>query len=222
MGSGPTAKLPDWPRVLVVVAHPDDESFGLGAVIDAFATAGCAVDVLCFTHGEASTLGAAPDLAATRADELRRAADVLGVRRALLRNHPDGALGSVDPGLLDEDVATTAHESGSTGLLAFDSSGITGHPDHVAATAAAQRVGGALGLPVLGWTLDEAVARRLRDETDAPFVGHPSEGVDLRVDVDRTRQHEAISCHASQAVPDSVLWRRLALQGSRESLRWLH
>ena len=24
-------KLPAWPRVLVAIAHPDDESFGLGA-----------------------------------------------------------------------------------------------------------------------------------------------------------------------------------------------
>ena len=59
-------------RLLHVHAHPDDESFGLGAVIDGFIQAGAEVEVLCFTQGEASTLGAAPDLALTRAEELTR------------------------------------------------------------------------------------------------------------------------------------------------------
>lgn len=48
--------LPTWERVLAVVAHPDDEPFGIGAVLDAFACTGSAVSVLCLTHGEASTL----------------------------------------------------------------------------------------------------------------------------------------------------------------------
>jgi hypothetical protein len=46
--------------VLAVYAHPDDETFGLGAALGAFVDAGTAVGGLCLTHGEASTLGAAP------------------------------------------------------------------------------------------------------------------------------------------------------------------
>ena len=52
----PGRQLPAWASVLAVVAHPDDESFGLGAVIDRLAAGGAAVHVLCYTHGEASTL----------------------------------------------------------------------------------------------------------------------------------------------------------------------
>jgi hypothetical protein len=40
----------------VVVAHPDDESFGLGAIISQMTATGAAVHILCYTHGEASTL----------------------------------------------------------------------------------------------------------------------------------------------------------------------
>jgi LmbE family N-acetylglucosaminyl deacetylase len=36
---------------LAVVAHPDDESFGLGAVLSAFIDSGTRVSVLCFTRG---------------------------------------------------------------------------------------------------------------------------------------------------------------------------
>ena len=41
-------------EVLAVVAHPDDESFGLGAVLAALGANGAETRVLCFTHGEAT------------------------------------------------------------------------------------------------------------------------------------------------------------------------
>ncbi|HJE52330.1 MAG TPA: PIG-L family deacetylase, partial [Tessaracoccus flavescens] len=86
--------LPSWNRVLVVVAHPDDESFGLGAVISSFVDGGASVHVTCLTAGEASTLGAAPDLAAIREAELAAAASRLGCDGTTLHHHPDGGLAS--------------------------------------------------------------------------------------------------------------------------------
>jgi N-acetylglucosamine malate deacetylase 2 len=56
LAARPGRELPAWRRVLAVVAHPDDETFGLGAVIDSLTSAGSAVHVLCFTRGEASTI----------------------------------------------------------------------------------------------------------------------------------------------------------------------
>lgn len=217
----PSPSLPPWRRVLVVVAHPDDESFGLGAVIDRFIDGGAEVEVLCFTQGEASTLGAAPDLAATRADELTRAAHALGARAAHLRHHPDGGLAALPPDQLDVDVTRSVHDLDADGFLVFDTTGITGHPDHTAASESALRVAARLDLPVLAWTLSQPVALRLREETGAPFLGRDPDDIDLVVTVDRARQHEAITCHASQALPTSVLWRRLELLGDQEYLHWL-
>lgn len=48
--------LPGWARVLVMVAHPDDETFGLGGLVHELASGGAAVHVLCYAHGEASAL----------------------------------------------------------------------------------------------------------------------------------------------------------------------
>src|SRR5450759_2865211 len=76
--------LPAWTSVLAVVAHPDDESFGLGALLDAFARSGAGVEVLCLTHGEASTLHGAPgDLASLRGTELAAASPTVATQVAV-------------------------------------------------------------------------------------------------------------------------------------------
>ncbi len=209
--------LPPWARVLAVIAHPDDESFGLGAVIDRFVVAGTRVDVLCFTHGEASTLGGEQDLCVVRAAELRSAGHELGIQEVRLLGHPDGGLESVDPAVLADQVSAMAIETHAQGLLVFDSTGVTSHPDHVAATTAARRAGAALGIGVLAWTLPAAVAEAL----GSPFVGRPEDEIDVVLAVDRSRQRRAITCHPSQAVPGSALWNRLELLGDREHLRWI-
>ena len=148
-----TTTLPAWRSVLVVVAHPDDESFGLGAVIDAFVRGGSRVRVLCLTRGEASTVhGVGGDLSALRATELRLAAAELGADTAVLKDHPDGHL-RPDSAQVVREIEDEAVASYADGLLVFDSSGVTGHLDHVAATAAAVHAATDLGLPVLAWTL---------------------------------------------------------------------
>ena len=84
--------LPAWPRVLVAVAHPDDEAFGLGAVIDRMAASGSALHILCFTRGEASTLNqTGADLRREREHELRQASKELGAATCRLFDYPDGA-----------------------------------------------------------------------------------------------------------------------------------
>ncbi len=117
----PTGTLPGWSSVLAVVAHPDDESFGLGAILDSFSRGGSQVAVLCLTHGEASTLGPAGDLGRLRAAELQNAAKELGVDSAVLLDHPDGALADVDLTMLTGDVLAQIKAAGADGLLAFDS-----------------------------------------------------------------------------------------------------
>ena len=185
-----------WASVLAVVAHPDDESFGLGAILDAFISAGIKVELLCLTHGEASTLHGAPgDLATLRGAELASAAGVLGVAHTRLHDHPDGALSVVSRTKLAVEVVSAAASCDPDGLLVFDTAGVTGHPDHMAATAAGLLAAEMLNLPVLGWTLPQAVAAQLNKELDASFVGHPDQEIDLRVTVDRARQRLASQAH---------------------------
>jgi LmbE family N-acetylglucosaminyl deacetylase len=208
--------------VLAVVAHPDDESFGLGAVLSTFAGLGIETRALCFTHGEASTLGATGlELTVVRAAELTAAAAVLGIRSLRLLSYPDGALSEAPLEELSSEVESSAAADPIDCLLTFDEGGITGHPDHRRATDAALEAGDCLGVPVLAWCLPNSIAVVLNGEFGTSFLGREPSEIDLEIEVDRTLQHEAISCHASQSTDNLVLWRRLALQGSAESLRWL-
>jgi LmbE family N-acetylglucosaminyl deacetylase len=212
--------LPRAREVLAVCAHPDDESFGLGAVLAAFSQQGTRVRVLCFTHGEASTLGQTHRcLGQARAEEFRAAAEVLGVHRAELLSYPDGRLGDVSPGELAGLAADAV--AGADLLLVFDQGGITGHPDHCRATEAAITAGTACRVPVLAWALPKEVAIQLNTEFGTGFMGRVFSDLDVVIEVDRVRQRAAIACHASQSSGNPVLWRRLALLGEREHLRWL-
>ncbi|MGD9997792.1 MAG: PIG-L deacetylase family protein [Ilumatobacteraceae bacterium] len=207
--------------VLAVCAHPDDESFGLGAIVSTLSEGGVTTGVVCLTHGEASTLGMTADLGAVRATELDDAARALGASRTWLRTHPDGMLASIPLDVLCADVEECATLARADCFLVFDDGGITGHPDHQRATDAALRVAERLGLPVIAWTVALDVAAALNHEFGAHFVGREPREVDLVLEVDRAAQLRAIACHASQSADNPVLWRRLALQGDHESLRWL-
>lgn len=200
-------------RVLAVVAHPDDESFGLGAVIASMTRGGAAVSLLCFTHGEASTIGAADDLGAIRAAELRAAGDRLGIEQTWLLDYADGALSSVAGDALEAEIERRI--GAADALLVFEPGGVTSHPDHRAVTAAARRVADRRRLATVEWGLGPDVAAQL----GPPFVAMAPEGDVRRIVVDRTRQLEAIACHRSQLDDDPVVCRRLAVQGDVEHVR---
>ncbi len=213
-------ELPDVKRILAIVAHPDDETFGLGAVISTFVDAGTAVGVLAFTRGEASTLaGSETDLATLREQEFRAATAVLGIEPAAMYHYPDGELSNV---LLDELVSTVrAHAEEAELVLVFDEGGITGHPDHQRVTEAVLEWALTSEVPVLAWTVPDEVARRLNHEFGAGFIGRSKGSIDIELLVDRARQFRAIACHRSQSVGNDVLRRRLELQNNGEWLRYL-
>ena len=214
--------LPGGSPVLAVCAHPDDESFGLGAALAAFTERGTPTAVLCLTHGAASSLGTSHgDLHQIRAAELAAAAAELGVGDVELLDYPDGALTRQPADLLSGHVEQAARRAKAGSLLVFDKGGITGHPDHQQATRAARLYARRAALPVLAWAVEQHVAAALNAEFGTSFAGRPTGQIDCTIEADRQRQLSAIACHASQTHDNPVLWRRLELQGNREVFRWL-
>src|SRR6478735_2804189 len=82
--------------MLVVVAHPDDETFGTGSLIAHEAARGVEVVVCCATRGEAGEapqwLADGQDLGAVREQELRAAAAALGVTRVVVLEFGDSGM----------------------------------------------------------------------------------------------------------------------------------
>ncbi|GHG00076.1 PIG-L domain-containing protein [Streptomyces albogriseolus] len=121
--------------LLVVVAHPDDESLHCGGLLHRTTRrGGVAVTVTLTRGGAGRTLGMCTEdeLAAVREEELRRATEVLGVASAEVYDLPDGGLVDHEPEgtalVLDALRRWTPRR-----VVAFPPNGMNGHPDHRAA-----------------------------------------------------------------------------------------
>src|SRR5258706_15920885 len=103
------------PRLMAVLAHPDDESLGVGGTLAKYASEGVDVFLLTATRGDGGRYrGHRPGddqhpgpvaLANIRETELRAAASVLGVRDVSLLDYRDGHLDRANPREVIADVA---------------------------------------------------------------------------------------------------------------------
>jgi LmbE family N-acetylglucosaminyl deacetylase len=136
-------------RLLAVLAHPDDESFGPGGTLALYAQRGDEVTLICATRGEVGSLpaemeGKVDDIAALREHELRCAAEILGLKDVIFLGYRDSGMpGSSDnqhPNALCaapvEEVAEKIEEHIRSikpqVIITFDPIGGYHHPDHIA------------------------------------------------------------------------------------------
>lgn len=79
-------------RVLIVVAHPDDTEYGTSAAVSAWTRRGIEVAYLLLTAGEAGMQRAPEEAGPLRAEEQRRACEIVGADRLTILDFPDGML----------------------------------------------------------------------------------------------------------------------------------
>src|SRR5689334_19745087 len=90
-------------RLMAVLAHPDDESLGIGGTLAAYAARGVETYVVTATRGERGRYFADAhrpsdaEVGRVREAELRAAAQALGVREVVLLDYIDGELDRADP-----------------------------------------------------------------------------------------------------------------------------
>jgi LmbE family N-acetylglucosaminyl deacetylase len=129
-------------RLMAVLAHPDDESLGVGGTLAKYASEGVDVFLLTATRGDGGQYRGhrAGDpqhpgplaLAALRETELRAAASVLGVREVSLLDYHDQHLDRADPRQAVADIATHLRRVRPDVVVTFGPDGAYGHPDHIA------------------------------------------------------------------------------------------
>ncbi|KAK0547505.1 N-acetylglucosaminyl-phosphatidylinositol de-N-acetylase [Tilletia horrida] len=122
---------PGFRNVLVLTAHPDDETMFFGPVILHLIAAGIQVHGLCLSTGNADGLGR------IREDELRRAYSVLGVppSRVTIVDNPllqDGMSVDWDPHLVLSHTFEVSLAHNVDSILTFDSAGVSKHANHIA------------------------------------------------------------------------------------------
>ncbi len=139
-------------RILISLAHPDDESFGLGGMIAKYVKSGTQVDYLCATNGDVGMID--PELlegyespAALRIAELDCASEILGFTNVVKLGYKDsGMMGTADnedptclwsvhthtPEAVVRRVVETIRELKPQVVITFNKYGGYGHPDHIA------------------------------------------------------------------------------------------
>jgi LmbE family N-acetylglucosaminyl deacetylase len=181
-------------QLLMVAAHPDDETLGSGGFLRAVRAAGGRVRLVVATDGEAAFPGAGAEqraaLARTRRTELDRALDELDlagidVHRLEL---PDSGLAGVEAGLVEQLRPLAADADVCLAPWTDDP-----HPDHAAAGRAALAAAPAgahrFGYPIWTWPWGDPQDPRL------PW----QHAVEHRLDpASREAKRRAIGCHASQ------------------------
>ena len=133
---------------LAVLAHPDDETFGIGGTLALYAGRGDDVYLVCATRGEVGTVD--PEhmrnyrsIAELREAELRCAAEHLGLKGVFFLDYRDSGMpGSADNKHPDAQVAHSVDEVAGKvvkymrelkpdAVLTFDPIGGYRHPDHI-------------------------------------------------------------------------------------------
>ncbi len=136
-------------RLLLSLAHPDDESFGAGALIARYVAEGVDVYLICTTNGDVGTV--APEMlngyrsvAELRLAELDCASEKLGFKKVFKLGYKDSGMmnsaTSNDPACLwqapREQVARriieVIREIRPQVVITFNRYGGYGHPDHIA------------------------------------------------------------------------------------------
>jgi N-acetyl-1-D-myo-inositol-2-amino-2-deoxy-alpha-D-glucopyranoside deacetylase len=224
---------------MLVHAHPDDEAISTGGVMMKAKAHGHRVVLITATRGEVGEIynmdeaASRPRLGEIRTEELKAAAEILGVDRQEFLGYRDSGMvdteDNKDPrsfhqAKLDEaagKLAVFIREERPDVVVTYAEDGVYGHPDHIKShfvTTAALEVVEKEGLPVrkvyytaIPRSLMEAFMQQMPEEArqamggNMRIAGTPDELVTTQVDVQDYlgRKRDAFRAHLSQNDPNS-------------------
>ncbi len=123
------------PGLLLVLAHPDDETFIAGGLIAKCATTGVPVSLVCATRGErgaTADLCTIDELPRVREAELRAAGRILGIQHIEMLPYHDQKLHEAPPDEIRRHIVAAVRREQPEIVVTFDPNGANQHTDHVA------------------------------------------------------------------------------------------
>jgi LmbE family N-acetylglucosaminyl deacetylase len=203
------------PGLLIVMAHPDDESMGCGGLILRHTRAGVPVGLICATRGEAGWKGKPigakkEDLAQIRTGELEEAAAALSISGVELWDYPDGGVNTCDQQEITQRIWEQISKLRPKAVVGWGPDGVYGHPDHISVGACTDVAVNSMAegdRPALyHLAVDQQVAdfyrealRLAGDDHQLPLVVKDQVDVVFDLDSDEVMMKlRAIDCHRSQ------------------------
>jgi LmbE family N-acetylglucosaminyl deacetylase len=191
--------------LMIILAHPDDESFPIGGTIAKYAAHGASVTLVAATAGQRGIPGRNPwEVALVREAELRAAAAVLGAVEVRMLGYTDGALEQAPQDEVRRRLRALMITHRPDAVITFGPDGISGHPDHLAIHRLATEAFDAAELP------DARLYYIAPSEATHQGCGVPpadllAGGTVAAIDIGAYREAKvrAIQCHASQRPPFS-------------------
>jgi len=120
-------------QMLLIFAHPDDESFALGGTIAKYAEQGVKVTLVAATKGEAGKVAGLckpEELGLIREQELQRAAGILGISKVIFLGYRDKDVNIAPPLEIIEKLVRIIRDIRPQVIVTFGADGASGHRDH--------------------------------------------------------------------------------------------
>lgn len=125
-------------KLMAVLAHPDDESLGVGGTLAKYASEGVETYLVTATRGERGRFGNAEErpplkiVGETREAELLAAAKVLGIKEVNFLDYIDSDLDKADPKEVISKIVLHLRQVKPQVVVTFGPEGAYGHTDHIA------------------------------------------------------------------------------------------
>lgn len=125
-------------KLMAVLAHPDDESLGVGGTLAKYGSEGVETYLVTATRGEQGRFGDAEErpsltvVGKTREDELLAAAEVLGIKKVNFLDYIDRELDQANPKEVIAKIVSHLRRVKPQVVVTFGPEGAYGHPDHIA------------------------------------------------------------------------------------------
>gem|GEM_PF-673848 len=196
-------------KLLIVVAHPDDESFLAAGTIHANHIAGGENHIFCASLGERGfnyLQSKTPiDIKKIRKSELLKVSKYLKINRLKVANFPDGSILS-HINEFEKNIKNFIQRSNPDYIISFGNDGYTGHKDHIVVGEVTKKLSDLFKIPFVRFCKPSAtVCEKIDDHLTAKrrngvYAAEclEKEKANIKIKIDPVVKLKALSMHESQ------------------------